>query len=311
MSSPFHQQLQHIERFQAGLRTAQPAHTPPADDIERRIDAVCAQVHQHLSTAQTGRSLVNVRPSASGDVNVAKVQLAAEIDDLLQTLAAPTELLAEVLEVYLPGYAREGYAVHRGTRGLYVAPPSALPVGVLGEISPLNQWGVPADSPLRDQLTNWVKLHQALKAEDAAYDVLNADHASLLGNEDVDMVLGADADWDGQFLSQVLNVTDLVSGEVQVLNLTDVVLQGDTWQVNVDADLPSFTPGAVVRLVTSSGSFSGDLSHSHLEVLGQQLRVVGLTPASQQLLQSLTLGDIAQLTVLHSSTPLSDTRLLN
>ncbi|AZI45251.1 hypothetical protein EHF33_20295 (plasmid) [Deinococcus psychrotolerans] len=313
MLTPFQQELQHIERFKVGLHTAQPAHTSPAaDDVERRIDAVCAQVHKHLKNAQAGTSLVNVRRSAREEVNADKMQLASELDALLQTLAAPTELVAEVLEIYLPGYAQGDYPVTHGTRSrASLTPTTALPVGVFGEMSPLNIWGIPGDSPLRDQLTTWVELHQELKAQDSAYQVLDADQAYLLSSNDADSVLESEADWDGQFLSQVLNVTDLSSGEVQVLNLTAVTLQGNTWQLNVDADLPYFTPGAVVRLTTSDGSVSGDLLHHSLEVLGRQLRVVDLTSINLQMIKALTLEDIAQVTVLHGRTAVSSTHLLN
>ncbi|GGO41983.1 hypothetical protein [Deinococcus humi] len=309
MSSPFEQEVAQLHRFQAGLHSSpQPS---PVNAMEHQIDEVCARVRQHAANIQAGTSLLNVRRSGNDDVNAAKVQLAADLDQLIQTLSAPTEVVADVLDLYLPGYAREGYPVQHATRRAAISTAPALHPGVLGEVSVLNRWLVPADSPVRPQLEAWIELHDALQAVDAEYSTLDSAQSQLLTEVDSDQVLDADLGWDGTFLAQVLTVTQLGSGEVQVLNLTDVTLNGDTWVVTVDAAVPPLSTGAVVRLSTTDGAFSGDLPHGQLDVQGAQLRVVGVSREAQEFLRALTVADVAQLTVLDTVPVLDSNRTLN
>ncbi|GGO38504.1 hypothetical protein [Deinococcus humi] len=309
MSSLFEQEIGQLHRFQAGLRSS--PQTVPVNAMEQQIDEVCARVRQHVANIQAGTSLLNVRRSGNDDVNTAKAQLAADLDQLIQTLSAPTEVVADVLDLYLPGYAREGYPVHHATRRAAISTVPALHPGVLGEVSVLNRWLVPADSPVRPQLEAWVELHDALQAVDAEYSALDSAQSQLLSEVDSDQVLDADLDWDGTFLTQVLTVTHLGSGEVQVLNLTDVTLDGDTWIVTVEGAVPHLSTDAVVRLSTTDGAFSGDLPHRQLDVQDAQLRVMGVSHEAQERLRALTVVDVAQLTVLDTVPVLDNNRTLN
>ncbi len=114
MSSPYEQEVARLHRFRTALRGA----TLPAsaDPIDQRIDAVCATIQANRHNTQAGTSLLNVRLSARDDINLNKTQLAQQIDELLQTLTPPADLVGELLDLYLPGHSREGRPVNAQTR---------------------------------------------------------------------------------------------------------------------------------------------------------------------------------------------------
>ena len=309
MTSPFEQEVARLNRLRQGLHSS--LRVPAVDAMDQRIDDVCARVRQGASNAQAGTSLLNVRPSSREDVNADKVRLARDIDELVQNLTPPAAFVGDLLDLYLPGYGQEGYPVQPGTRQALATSGTVMHPGVLGEISVLNAWNVPSDSPVRSYLEGWLELHKALKEADTGYDILSADHAQLLTDVDSELVLDDDLGWDGTFLTQTLSVTDLSSGEVQVLNLTHVTLNGDTWVLTTDHALPPITSSAAFRLTTTDGAFSGDLPHQRLEVQGHDLHVIGVPSDRHALLADLTVTDVAQVTVLQSTPPLDTTRHLN
>ena len=307
MTSPYEQEVQRIQRFSTALEGgAVPA---PTDDVDRQIDAVGAAIRQHRGNPQAGTSLLNVRRSARDDINLSKTRLATQIDELIQLLAPPADLLGKLLDLYLPGYS-QGYPVNGQTRRAVTAFESTPTPGVLGSISPLALWNVPQDSPVRTHLEAWLELHVALKDVDVQYDTLSSAQTDLLTAPDSEQVLDDDLDW-GPFLTQVLTVTDLTTGEVQVLNLTHAALTGADWVLTTMEPLPPLLTGSVLRLSTSDDRFTGDLPHSALVSDGDTLRVLGVPTELHDLLHTLTVADLAQVTVLQATPPIDPTRTLN
>lgn len=308
MLSPYEQEIARLNRFRAALHGG----TQPAsvDSFDQRIDAVCATIRENRGNSQTGISLLNVRPSARDEVNHNKARLAQQIDELLQTLTPPADLVGDLLDLYLPGYSQEGIPVNAQTRRALTASAHAMHPSVLGPINPLVLWNVPQDSPVRPQLKAWLELHAALKAVDDSYDTLTAAHTDLLTEPSSEQVLDDDLDW-GPFLSQALLLTDLNSGEVQELNLTHVALTGSDWVLTAAQLFPSVLADSVLRLTTENGSFTGDLPHQAMIVQGHELHVLSVPNNLHDLLGGLTVADVAQVTVLQTPPPMNPARPLN
>lgn len=315
MNDNFWNELRATQQLQDGLAAARHGAyvKPPAgtDPLLARIGHVCEEVQREHAQRHLAKSLVNPSLSRSPEINVRKAALAQELDGLLQELAAPASLVAEALKVYSPQATLDG---HSATRGFLDTPTLVSPAA---EVRTLQQavdnrrrpeLNVPEGSPVAAHLQAWAELHDHLQGLYGGMDRLSASQAFVLRQENadtVDALLGDDPIddvWDGEMLSQVLTLHDLRSGEVQILELSDLQVEGQNWTVRFAAttqSLPLLGKGEVLRLVTTDGAQANDISHQDLEFRDGMLVVLGVAPGDLDLLRRLSVRDVQQLALLH------------
>ncbi|UQN08803.1 hypothetical protein [Deinococcus sp. QL22] len=314
MNEEFWKEELAAQRMQAGLFLAVAGeYVSPedgSDPLLARIDRVCLLVQKERQRLTTARSLVNPSPSRSAQINAEKVELAQELDTLLRELAASASLVAEVLRVYsfdTPAGAQDA------TRGMMDTPNLTPPVAEVRRFQQalddrsLSPMTIPPGSPVTTYLQAWQTLLDHLQELYAGMDELSSSTAFVMRQENaeaVDALLADDAfpEEAAEVLEQVLTLHDLSSGEVQVLQLTGLQVEGRDWIVRFAAQsepLPLLARGEILRVVSVDGSLAEDIAHQDLEFQESALHIVGVEPQSLEVLGRLAVHDIQQLALLH------------
>lgn len=308
------QELYAVQQMEAGLISAVRGDyrsVQAEDPILNRINKVCETVQQEIVKRDRASSLINPSPSRSPETNQRKSELAQELDSLIHELAAPASLVAEVLRIYGASPSSDGKNATRGFIDTASVTPPIAEVRTFQQVASNRVASfitIPTGSPVADQLQSWTELLEQLQDLYSGMEELATSQAFVLNelnSEVVDALLAdgpVDEEWDGEVLEEALTMHDLRTGEVQVLKLTGLEVDGFDWIVHfaeTTKPLPLLSRGEILRLVTIDGRVTDEVPHRDLEFREGTLLVLGVEPEYLKWVSGLSVQDVQQLALLH------------